>query len=138
MADKRLHIVGRIAQKQADFMGELRLPGQTPGKIGNAGRGVFQRIAQGAQQGAGAGAFQVCLQPAGAVDVNKRSPLLTAQGQHPHALGQQQPVAPGKLRVQRPDIGTAAAEQAAGLQPGQGGGAVPHNQLLQHVLILLK
>lgn len=132
VSDKPVDVLGRVAEKQADFMREIRVFVQAGDQRPDAPLGVFHRVAALFQNARGERAGKVAPQMRRAVDVDQRAVRVEFQRQDPHAAAREPAVqAAGAREDFRPAL-HRAGEEAAGFQAGHGRRAVRDEKLLRH------
>lgn len=85
-------ILRRIAEKQADLMGEFSVRPQTLDQVDHTPVGIFRRITILQEQSPGTVICQITLQRIGPVDIDKGTAFLNSQRQGTDPLGDQLPV----------------------------------------------
>ena len=130
IADEAQHILRRIAQKQADLMGEFPLAPESADEVNHAAIGVFRHIAVFQKQGSGAVIGQIALQRIGPVGVNQSAAFANPERQNADALGHQFLVQPAQVFRQLLPAGAGAGKEISRLDPGQGGRTMANQQIL--------
>ena len=111
IADKAQHILRRIAQKQADLMGEFPLAPEPVDQVNHTAIGIFRHIAVFEKQGSGPLIGQIALQRMGPVGVNQSSAFANPKRQDANALGHQFLVQPAQVSRQILPAGAGAGKE---------------------------
>lgn len=123
LGDEPLHILGRVAQKQADFMGKGLFCPELTGKLLDAVLTAFRFIAVTAKQLGCRIPGKITAKFAGAVEVNQRFGLGKPQRQKPEPFFHQLPVETSNSCEKILAIVIGTCKDAAGFQTRQSGGA---------------
>jgi len=130
IADEAQDILRRIAEKQADLMGEFSVRPQTLDQVDHTPVGIFRRITILQEQSPGTVICQITLQRIGPVGVNQSSAFANPKRQDANALGHQFLVQPAQVSRQILPAGAGTGKEVSRLDPGQGGRTMANQQIL--------
>ena len=130
IADKTQHILRRIAQKQADLMGEFPLAPEPVDQVNHTAIGVFRHIAVFQKQGSGPLIGQIALQCIGPVGIDQSAAFANPERKDAYSSGNQFLVQSTQVSRQILPAGAGTGKEVSRLDPGQGGRTMANQQIL--------
>ena len=133
MLDKASYIFRRIAQEQADLVGELPTQRvESADQFSHALCRVLVPVPRALKELGGPGGREILLQPLRSEQIDQDPLVGIAHGQYSQSLWPQFPVQPAKFLHRLPAVRKGAGKQISGLDPGQGRSPVLYDDFLRH------